>query len=230
MMASAKARDPQTWNRYTYALNNPLRFIDPDGLEVPESCAKDPDCKIKLKINVIFDKGANKGQGLTDAQKQKFESEQLAKAKKDYGTSNINLDVTYTAGNMVEYKGQVMVLGDALRSDSLNIVASSYTPGGHIGESGVTDNGIAMTFLNVNDANKNNTWILSTNTTEHEIGEQLLHVGQKPSYFGNFFGDLRIDSHLMDQSRGTTQSAFREGTVPRRYAVPLNPEANKPKQ
>jgi RHS repeat-associated protein len=28
---SARKADPQTWNRYTYGLNNPLRFIDPTG-------------------------------------------------------------------------------------------------------------------------------------------------------------------------------------------------------
>jgi RHS repeat-associated protein len=32
MLNSAKPEDPQTWNRYSYALNNPLKFVDPNGL------------------------------------------------------------------------------------------------------------------------------------------------------------------------------------------------------
>jgi RHS repeat-associated protein len=31
--ASANAGNPQSWNRYSYALNNPLRYNDPSGLE-----------------------------------------------------------------------------------------------------------------------------------------------------------------------------------------------------
>jgi RHS repeat-associated protein len=34
LMASANARRPQTWNRYSYVLNNPLRLIDPSGMSI----------------------------------------------------------------------------------------------------------------------------------------------------------------------------------------------------
>ncbi len=30
---SGHVEDPQTWNRYTYARSNPLKYVDPDGLE-----------------------------------------------------------------------------------------------------------------------------------------------------------------------------------------------------
>jgi RHS repeat-associated protein len=33
LMASATTHDPQSFNRYTFVLNNPLRYVDPDGLK-----------------------------------------------------------------------------------------------------------------------------------------------------------------------------------------------------
>lgn len=32
-MASAHIGNPQSWNRYTYALNNPLKYVDPTGMK-----------------------------------------------------------------------------------------------------------------------------------------------------------------------------------------------------
>ena len=39
LITSAQPAKPQTWNRYTYALNNPLKYTDPTGLYVWGSCS-----------------------------------------------------------------------------------------------------------------------------------------------------------------------------------------------
>ena len=139
-MASARASNPNTWNRYVYALNNPLRYIDPDGMEVPAACAQDPSCTIIVKVNVIYDRTANHGRGLTNAQKKQFERGQIAKAKKDYATSNITLDVTYTGGSYTTDPNTEKPLVTGLQSDALNIVVSNGTPNNKAGVSGVDRN------------------------------------------------------------------------------------------
>jgi RHS repeat-associated protein len=75
LMASATVYDPQTWNRYAYALNNPLKYIDPTGMieENAADCAKDKQC-VTVKVNVIYDQKAN----LTDKQKGHFQQAVVA--------------------------------------------------------------------------------------------------------------------------------------------------------
>lgn len=49
MMASAKLSNPQTMNRYVYVVNNPLRYIDPDGLD-----GEDPWASLTRKEQLLL--------------------------------------------------------------------------------------------------------------------------------------------------------------------------------
>lgn|ERR1051325_13295 len=63
-MASGRASRPQTWNRYSYVLNNPLRLIDPDGLKdreiIDEEGAQCPECEepVEPPQNTVLVKSA----------------------------------------------------------------------------------------------------------------------------------------------------------------------------
>ena len=66
--------DPQSWNLFSYVRNNPLRFLDPTGMEAvaKEACAQDSTC-VSVQLNVVLDKNAdlydNKGNLLPQYQK-----------------------------------------------------------------------------------------------------------------------------------------------------------------
>ena len=171
---------------------------------------------------------------MTADQKKQFEQGQLAKAQKDYGSSNIKLDVTYTAGTYTvdQNTGKTSVTG--LQADALNIMASTGTPSGAAGDSSASRcTGTALTFINVNDAtDTNKLYPFLTNTTEHELGHQFLgHPFLPDPSFLQYFGrEMEVDARVKGQANGISQTGFREGLEPRRYAVPANPEANKPRQ
>lgn len=71
LMASAVVPNPQTWNRYSYSLNNPLRYVDSLGLfpspayncgEDSKACLNDEQRRV-LENSTVTDKNGNKLSG-----------------------------------------------------------------------------------------------------------------------------------------------------------------------
>ena len=155
LMASAHVSDPQSWNRYTYARNSPLSYFDPTGLkeETADACAKNSHC-VTVKINVVYDKNANGGKGLTDKQKEAF-GNQLQKAKDEYGNAHVHFDVTYSTGTM----------GDAVKGAE-NLIVSDHTSTGDPGVSAFTSKGYAISQIDETQAD--------IETVSHEITHQVL--------------------------------------------------------
>jgi RHS repeat-associated protein len=216
--SSARRDNPQTFNRYSYALNNPLKWVDPTGMDVAKSCVQDPSCTVALKMNVIYDRGVS-------FDKQRLEADYLARAEKNFKHSNMVLDVTYSEGSHKT--------GEGLVKDRLNVFFRGDT-GSWVGQSGINStSGEAVTQIRPYSfpapvADLPTIWV---NTLEHEMGHWLLgDIGRQANFLArDLFWERRVDAAVWLQSIGSSMQSFRNGTEHLRWAIQANPQANKPK-
>ena len=229
LMASAHVGDPQSWNRYTYALNNPLRFTDPTGMDPGCGSGDDTKCNVTIRVNVIYDKNANNGRGLTDQQKKDFENKTLGKATTDLGKSGIGVQVTYTAGSLsVSDEGKATITG--LQSNSLNLLVSSSLPTGNAGESGL-NGGVYMSMVGTDDAHNANVFPFFTNTVEHEFTHQLKGDTQNPNSnpFSYILNEFNVDFRDQMMGWGVRQDSLVSGAQNKPFTVPQKQENIKPR-
>jgi RHS repeat-associated protein len=181
LMASATVRNPQTWNRYAYVLNNPLALVDPDGMKEisVEDCRKDSKC-IVVDVNVIYDKTANKGAGLTDKQKEKFNKQLLQHAKDTYGVANIALNVTHTEAEFTRNG-----ISGGVVSSAINVVVTTDLRG-VTGDSGFSlvdkKTGNAFSFVDIDHRDTTDA-LLSHEIAHHFAGDT---TGNPIGYLGPF--------------------------------------------
>lgn len=83
---------PQHWNRYVYALNNPLKYVDPDGW--------DP---ITVNLNIVWDENSK----YTKEEKEEIIKAYVDHAKATFGKIEVKFNVSQTTGTAKIKEGEI---------------------------------------------------------------------------------------------------------------------------
>jgi RHS repeat-associated protein len=164
-------QNPQHWNRYPYALNNPLKYVDPTG-EAEE---------IVVNLNFVYDKNRFKN----EEEARKALTAHIANLNKVYGRLNITFNITFTAGKAADLNtDRLPRITEGKKEGSINVfVTNQYgpAPGMSIptrGESFINLYGISSVPL-------------GGGIVAHEVGHQF-GVGAK-GVLSNIISDIQIE-------------------------------------
>lgn|GEM_PF-2333896 len=94
LLNSGRPSEPQSWNRYSYTLNNPLRYTDPLGMYVWGNCTGDAD-KCKAEQQRFRDSIAKAKEALNGLDPKSKEAKALQKTLAklgDEGKGNIKIN------------------------------------------------------------------------------------------------------------------------------------------
>jgi len=174
LMSSGHPNDPQSWTRYTYARNNPLRFSDPFGLFV----WRDSGCTA----------GDAKCEGRHARNQQAFRNalNELAKLRDSLSSGS---------AEYARLEGILKAYGAEGAANGVNISFGKIS-GGWAGQVGV---GKSSGFLMADDRtvvpNLNVTLDPDSAVNAVDVGHEGIHVGQYQTAYPAVFGiDLNLES------------------------------------
>jgi RHS repeat-associated protein len=129
LLNSGQPWNPQTWNRYSYTLNNPVRYTDPLGLYVWGNCSGDAD-KCKTEQQRFRDSLANlkkSAEGLKEGSKERKRIEGVIGKLGEEGKGNIKINLG-DAGktNGVPNLGLTVGNNITINYDAVDSVKSDY--------------------------------------------------------------------------------------------------------
>jgi RHS repeat-associated protein len=103
LLSSGRVENPQTWNRYAYVLNSPLKYTDPFGMYICDGNKK--QCK-------QIEEGINKAQdALKKLDPKSDQYKALERALKTYGAAGVDNGVTIKFGENKSGSPAATVMG-----------------------------------------------------------------------------------------------------------------------
>lgn len=162
----------QHWNRYPYALNNPLKYVDPTGGAE----------KVVVNLNIIYDKEYYASPG--DA--EKAVAKQVEDLKKVYAPLDIEFKITYTPGsaNNLTDANKARV-AEGVVEGALNVFVSRK--GGMDTQFSHTSTGLS--YLNMANI-ESGQYAFTAGALAHEVAHQF-GVG-RPGALSNLIADAQL--------------------------------------